>query len=551
MAGDLLNTLPSDGFPTTSTSSTTPPASSTSPSTTTLGGENSERPIQSGAMRNAAVMVAASIVIAVLNYALNIIIGWALPLDEYGRVGVSQTLIMICVWFLGAGFPWVVSRIVARAGGAGPLDGSLGAEAWRTYKTAWVANVLLTVAVVTLLLAVSWAWWLPTNPAYTPLILMVAATVGALGTGAVPHAALQGLFRFGRVAFTRVAEAVVNIVASVGMLALGWGAAGALGGVAVAAAVQCSVSIWYMRDVRFRLARGWGGVGSVRDALPITLAVLGGVLLTNIDLLAIKFLSVPGSSDALSGTYQVAAVLARAPFYIASALVTTFYPRIAQHGPGGRIVGTDLLRWLGLVVLPMNVIMSAGSPAVVAFFFPQRYASAAASLTILGIGSSFLVMAVALVAILQATNRTRGAAVIMSSAVAVQIVGLALLVPPFGAVGAATASALAGSAAFILLAAHVGKDIAPGTTWRQLATLAGLALLILPLSLLGAAQSGRLLVAVWVATASLLYLAACFALNVVDASSLSIPPGLRQTRGVGTIAERALAAAGLLNRLGR
>ena len=75
------------------------------------------RPLQ-GTARHAFLLVAATVIVAVLNYALNIILGWTLTVEEYGRVGVSQTLIFVLVWFLGAGFPWVVTRALARTRGA-------------------------------------------------------------------------------------------------------------------------------------------------------------------------------------------------------------------------------------------------------------------------------------------------------------------------------------------------------------------------------------------------------------------------------------------------
>src|SRR5207248_8842561 len=132
-----------------------------------------------------------------------------------------------------------------------------------------------------------------------------------------------------------------------------------------AALLACGLNVWWIRETRFWRARGWGGLAIFRAASVMTAAVFGGVLLTNIDLLALKFLSGAAVSDGLAGTYQVAAVLARAPLFVGTALVSTFYPRIALETVGGRAgpAGRDLLRWVGLGVLPMNVILATGAPA--------------------------------------------------------------------------------------------------------------------------------------------------------------------------------------------
>jgi O-antigen/teichoic acid export membrane protein len=179
-------------------------------------------------------MVASTVIVAIVNYVLNITLGWTLPVEEYGQVGVSQSLIFILVWFLSAGFPWVVTRAIAQAGASGPLDGAAGAAAWRSYKSAWLATAGLTLVIVALLLVAYDQRWLPLEPSYAPLIVLVAVTVAGLGFGAVPNAALQGLFRFGQVSAVRIIEAVTNLTASLALVIAGLGAAGALGGFALA-----------------------------------------------------------------------------------------------------------------------------------------------------------------------------------------------------------------------------------------------------------------------------------------------------------------------------
>ena len=251
---------------------------------------------------------------------------------------------------------------------------------------------------VGLLLLAFYLGWLPLEASYEPLMIAVAITVAALGIGSVPHAGLQGLFRFGHVSSVRVIEAAANIVISVTLVVLGLGALGALSGFAAAAVLACLLYVLFILDKPFWRVRGWDNLSAVRQAVPMTLAVFGGVLLTNIDLLAVKFLTGQGLSDELAGAYQVAAVLARAPYFVGTALVAAFYPRIAQEwserAAENRIQKTEyrthseqvLLRWLALGILPMNVILAAAAPAVVLFFFPERYASVGPVLAVLAIG---------------------------------------------------------------------------------------------------------------------------------------------------------------------
>jgi O-antigen/teichoic acid export membrane protein len=509
----------------------------------------SSQPHESTAMgRHALLMVSSAIGVAVLNYALNIILGWSLPPDQYGQVGVSQTLIFICLWLISAGLPWVVTRALAQAhdSTSGPEQRE---EAWRTYKTARLANIGLTLLVVTSLQVAFYAGWLPLESSYAPLILMVGITVAALGFGSMPNAGLQGLFRFGRISALRVAEAVVNIIISVGLVLAGYGAAGALGGFAAAAVFAALAAVWSMSGTHSSRVEGWGGLEAVRTAVPMTLAVFSAVLLTNIDLLAIKFMG-GLNSDVLSGGYQVAAVLSRAPLFIATALVGTYYPRIAQE-TGNRQSARELIRFAIVGILPINLVLSLGAPAVVLFFFPAQYAASGPLLTVLAAGSACLVFATALAAVMQARHQVMVPALVMTWAVLAQVVGLATVVPIYGTMGAAVVSATAGALAVILLAWGCrNMDLAPPRLARYGIALAVLALPILVLTLFFTGWS-RPFVALWVAGSFTLYIMALFALNLLDAQALAGSALISNERPLGHIVRRILAGGAWLNGIGR
>jgi O-antigen/teichoic acid export membrane protein len=497
-------------------------------------------------------MVSAAVIVAGLNYGLNIVLGWLLPVEVYGQIGISQTLLFIGVWFLGAGFPWVVTRAVAQARGHEPSDGGVGAQAWRTYKTAWLASSLLTLLLVALFWLAYSRHWLPLEATYAPLVVLVAVTVAALGIGSVPNAGLQGLFRFGIVGMLRLVEAVINIVASLVLVALGFGATGALAGFALSGLVALGANVWFIRDKPFWRAPDWGGLSTIRAAFPMTLAGFGGVLLTNVDVLAIKFLSPPASSDALSGTYQVAAVLARAPLFVGIALIGAFYPRIAEPGhasPNEQVAVRELLQWVATTVLPMSTLMAVGAPAVVAFFFPERYASAAPTLTVLALGGASVAWATGLASIHQARGRTRAPALIMTGAVLAQMVGLVWLVPRYGMPGAAIASALASTLACCLFVV-AGRDFAlvPPNARRHALALLVLAALALPLGTL-LAHAPRPQILAWGVVAGAGYLVSCFLLNVISARALRALLPSHSGMG-GAIPRTAVRIASMLNAAG-
>jgi O-antigen/teichoic acid export membrane protein len=277
------------------------------------------------------------------------------------------------------------------------------------------------------------------------------------------------------------------------------------------------------------------------------------VLLTNVDVLAVKVLSAPQNSDALSGAYQVAAVLARAPLFIGTALVNVFYPRIAEQAwDRGRAneFARDLLRWLAVIVLPVNAAMVVAATAVVLFFFPERYAAAATSLGVLALGSGFLTWASALAASYQALGRTRGPAIIMVVAVATQVLGLAYAVPRFGMLGAATASAAASFLACLLLVLlRHDSAVTPRAARRHVIALVVMTVAVLPLAGAGV-QADRVALATWGIGAVVAYGAACCLLRLVCADQVRglVPANIPS--GLNWLVEAILGIAARLNQFG-
>jgi O-antigen/teichoic acid export membrane protein len=254
----------------------------------------------------------------------------------------------------------------------------------------------------------------------------------------------------------------------------------------------------------------------------------------------------------VSGTYQVAAVLARAPLFVGTALITAFYPRIVEEHhacANSQATAQELLKWLALTVLPMSVMMSVGAPAVVAFFFPERYASAATALSILALGGAIITWASALASIQQARGRTGAPALIMTGAVVTQVTGLVWLVPRYGMLGAAAASAAASLLACCLFAVRRrGLVLGPPNGKRHALSLGILAILVLPLGTL-LAHAPRLELVLWGMVATAGYGTCCLLLNIISAGAFGSHMPARPGLG-GAVTRAAVRTASRLNASG-
>jgi O-antigen/teichoic acid export membrane protein len=170
----------------------------------------------------------------------------------------------------------------------------------------------------------------------------------------------------------------------------------------------------------------------------------------------------------------------------------------------------------------MHVILFVAAPAVVYFFFPERYSSSAPILMVLALASFFLAIASGLAAVLQGLSHARVPAVIMTVSVGVQLAALWWLVPAIGPIGAAVASALAGALACSLLLYQVrALPFAPLRIGTQLAALGVLALALAPLPLFFS-EAPRALIAVWIALSAALYVATAIYFGLVSIDELRL-----------------------------
>ena len=244
-------------------------------------------------------------------------------------------------------------------------------------------------------------------------------------------------------------------------------AAGVLVG-ALAAAVSVA---WLARDHRPR-----GGhrapASTYLRALPMFIGTVSLAAMLSVDVLALGANhSVVVGGAAVIGTYQVASMVARLPYFLGDALINAVFPYMARRHDSvvdSHAYFTAAARWALLIVLPIEAILLLNPTPILALLFPATYAGADVPIRILAIGASLALATVFFAKGLQAIGRVGAAAAGTAIALVVEALVLVTLVPRLGAVGAAigflagtvTASAILG----IVYARHqrqpliVGRD---------------------------------------------------------------------------------------------
>lgn len=397
-----------------------------------------------------AILVARFAAGAVLNYAFGLGMAWLLVPEDFGIVSAIQNVLLLAAGLLNAGLPWALAIRVAKT-----PDNPEAAKP--EFRTALIANLGFGLFLAALFMTTQLA-----GPRLVPasslgLDLTVAAEMVLLAVNSILAGAAQGSRRFAGLGAMQAGEIMLKCAAAAVIVAALHG--GPLG-VALSFLIGTAGSVLIGLRTCLGLLPGWGplaSLGFLADSGSIWFASAAVTFLITADLLGLEAAGqAAGVTAAVLAGYQACSLLARASFYVSDALADAVFPFIAKAGsPGERHRWfLSAARWVPLLIIPVQAALFAAPGPVLRVFLPDAYSSpqAHALLRVLAAGTVGALMTDMLVKALFAAGRGRQVARQMPIAVATEITGLVILVPRYGALGAAFSYLLASAVSVILLA---------------------------------------------------------------------------------------------------
>lgn len=378
---------------------------------------------------------------SVANYIFGIAIGWLLVPGDLGLIGFAQTVILICSLILNSGLAWSLTTQIAEASDSqrpglvrGFMFVNLGLAA------------LLMVGVIGLFAGDI----LRTGLESWTVVWVIVLSLPFLSIVAIAYGAVRGAEAFGSLATIKVLEVVVKVVAGIAFVLMGYGALGALSGFLIGSIVAAGFGIWRVQ-VSLKMALfGELIYPSLRLAGSMFGALLGMAILLNLDILFVKSLAANGREAA--GFYQAAILLANTPYYMTTALLSVLFPQLARQSDI-RLSLQPVLSTLRIVLLffiPFELVLFIAADHVLGLIFPEVYLEATALLRILALGNVTLILTALLSTVFEATKQARIPAMVLIASVIAEFFALWLVVPRYGAEGAAVVFGLTCSAAFII-----------------------------------------------------------------------------------------------------
>jgi O-antigen/teichoic acid export membrane protein len=438
-----------------------------------------EGPAATSSATGGALLVARLVAITTLNYTLSLALAWLLVPEQFAHVAILQAVLWLSAIALNSGFPWTLAWTAAQTRGV------TRALRDQVTRTAFLGNLTMGIAGAgaIVLLGVTGVIW-PTGS--SPLFLVISACCLPLfAINSTFRGAFQGRTRFREIALFQTIEVVVKFgVAVLLVVAFGAGAGALAIGFLAGAIAATAVASWLGRDL-IPLPGPLAPTEFIVRTIPMFLGALGFALLVTIDLLSLHaFRAVPGATIAL---YQVAAIIARAPYFVSDALTDAGFPFIARVHTSKRqaeVRFREIVRRLVYFVIPLELVLILRPQPILELAFPHAYSGAVLLIRILAIGGIGAVATNAFGKALQARAHRREAAQGILLGLGVEIVLLATLLPFFGATGAAVAFASGSWIAAVLLAlswARVQRTGFAVPSWRSrfAAPLGALSLMLL------------------------------------------------------------------------
>ncbi len=406
--------------------------------------------VQKG-MRGAVLVGGAHFVLAASSYVVAIVLARVLGPADYGTFGLIYSLLMATELVVQFGAPAAISRLIAER-----------PDQDRQLTATGLAFVL---AVYGLVFVASWisAPWLAAVfriPERAWLFRIAALDLPFYGAYLLLENVLSGRRDFTGKSIALFAYGMTKLVGIGGLAFAGLTLQGAFIVNVVASIVGLSIVLVRMGPVALRPE-----VESARNliklAAPLALIEGGVQLLLYVDLWSLSLFG--GASDSSTQGYYVAAKsIARLPMMISLALNGVLIPSLAHAMASGNrgdalrfLHGTT--RFLAIALIPGCALIAVKAEPIMSLLFSRQYAAGGALLGLLVFGSGllFTVFSV-LLTILLAIGRQRIAAMLAVGVIVPAFVANALLVPRFGARGAAIAT---------IVAAGIGT-IATGTALR-------------------------------------------------------------------------------------
>ncbi|MEL6492350.1 MAG: oligosaccharide flippase family protein [Cyanobacteria bacterium J06634_6] len=352
--------------------------------------------------------------------------------EGYGLFALAATLVTWIEWGLNSVFSRTTIKFVSEA----EETGTIATAVLRAQFGCGVLAALLVIMVAPVIAH------LLHEPTLTPLLRLFALEIPLVNLAQAHQNILAGLEKFGARATATAVRWIARLLFIVCLVSLGLSITGAILGSLAAMLADVIVCRFYIQPSL--LARSSFPIKDLAGyAIPLFMAALSTRLFAKLDLIALKAL---GGSAEQAGIYAVAQSLALFGGVMSPALAPVLIATVSQRLSRGETESVKSLSRsaIRVVVLhcPFAALLVGAAWEIVPLLFGDSFGTAAPLFALLIFATIGTVMIAVTSAILVASDRPQWTAIVTVPMPLLAVLGHWLLIPKFGALGAAMATLL-------------------------------------------------------------------------------------------------------------
>lgn len=284
---------------------------------------------KSSFLKQNAVFFIGALVVSVLNYLYYPILGRLLNLTEYGEVQILVSLFLQLIIFMTV-LGQVTINVVANYNDVEQRNRII----FELQKVAFMISIGIFI------IGSACSWWIASVLQFDspwPFIVLLLALIATVPL-TFQTSYLRGMKKFGAVSLSNILGAISKLAFSVVFILIGWGTAGAIGGVVAAQVVACLYALRVSRKLDYgsMSSRQYFTFPNIKAILPelkfsvfVLVASLGVTTLSSLDTVIVKAFFDPEIAGGYAGISTVAKII----FFLTASIAQVMLPSIKLQAP--------------------------------------------------------------------------------------------------------------------------------------------------------------------------------------------------------------------------
>ncbi len=358
---------------------------------------------------------------------------------KYGLLGLAETFVGWAEWAVIASFTRATVKFVSEASDWQPI-------ASRAVQLQFASGIAAGLALAALSEPIA---ALMHEPALAALLRLYAIDVPIYALSQAHRDVLIGRGLFKERALAGGWRLIARFILIATLLRSGFSIEGSILGGIGSSIVELAICRWYVRP-RIFVPSGFPARAYLGYVAPLSLYALSVKLFDKMDLVSFKAF---GGSAAAAGFYSSAENLTALPSLLAASFTPLLLSALGDSLRTGDLAAakTNARRALGamFILLPLAGILPGMSAELCVALYGQAFAAAAPLFSVMNFGAMALFFVSVIASVLVAGGRPGATTWIMAPLLCAQVAGNMLVVPRFGAIGAAWVTTICSIAGFV------------------------------------------------------------------------------------------------------